>query len=160
MMVFDGNCKTEGDENNRQRERASLLVPCSALNLSSFSANTKTEATKTAFEGEEYYKHDVTATLLPREDGERTTEGSGEEEGEQISTFLYCWSESSESACAQLLPEDWDYPSFREEHLSRYVEMCAGFEEELREEARAASAAARSISNGGGEYGEGERERL
>ena len=95
-----------------------------------------------AFEGEEYYKHDVTATLLRREDAKQE-----EEEEEKIETFLYCWSEEARS---ELLPEDWDYSAFRKNHLQRYVGMCRGFEEELREEARAASAAARSEKGGSG----------
>ena len=126
---------------NETLPRSLLLRP----QRSFCSSKKKKKNGKTAFEGEEYYKHNVTATLLPG-DGQEGSRGAnkgedGEEQQQRVSTFLYCW---AESARAQLLPEDWSYPRFREEHLARYLEMCAGFEEELREEARAASAAARS----------------
>ena len=151
MMVFDGKCDGEregettegvsGGGGEKERDSHSFLLLLTFLLLLLL----KQKNAETAFEGEEYYKHNVTATLLPRDGDE--TEGGGEAgEEQQQETFVYCWAEKNR---AQLLPEDWDYSRFREEHLSGYVEMCAGFEEELREEARAASAAARSSGDGG-----------
>lgn len=146
MMVFDGKNATEKRRGDGKDCVCEPFLVLSCFLPQRFSCSSFKKKKKTAFEGEEYYKHDVTATLLPNggregSSGASNGEGDGEGEAQRVSTFLYCW---SDSARAQLLPEDWSYSRFREEHLSRYVEMCAGFEEELREEARAASAAARS----------------
>lgn len=77
-----------------------------------------------AFEGDEYYKQSCSAELLFSSQGEQR-----HEEEKNVDTFLYCWSDSLRS---QLLPEGWSYERFREEHLEKYIEMCRGFEEELR----------------------------
>ena len=155
-MTVNEHEREKGKKNNRKGEKErETRLSLRSLNLLLLPSSKKKKK-KTAFEGDEYYKHEVTATLLPGEGGAteegEEAEAEAEKEEQKLSTFLYCW---AESAKADLLPEDWDYDSFRAEHLSRYVEMCSGFEEELREDAgRAASAAARGGGGSGGGGGE------
>lgn len=76
-----------------------------------------------AFEGDEYYKVPIKATLLQQKS---TTESATIQSTitKEVETFVYIW---QKSLMHLLLPKGWDPDVFIQQHLESYTIMCQEF---------------------------------